>query len=93
MFGKGEIVEVFEDPMTMTRKEGSARIVEHVEVIIPGLDLYRVNFIGDDPRTIVERQVAEVAMCCCRVVEGDNYQCRVHGSNVNAHWVRGVSNQ
>jgi hypothetical protein len=59
MLEKGTIVEVFEDPLTMVRKEGNAKIVEHVVELEPGLHQYRVNFIGDDPRTIVVRTIVE----------------------------------
>lgn len=59
MLAKGTIVEVFEDPLTMVRKEGNAKIVEHVAELEPGVDQYRVNFIGDDAGTVVVRTIAE----------------------------------
>jgi len=81
MFSKGKIVEVYEDPLTMKRKEGNARIVKHVQELAPGVNLYRVNFIGDDPKTIVFRKVLEIPLClCCDPVHyGDNEDCPVHG--------------
>jgi len=69
MFAKGTIVEIFEDPMTMTRKEGNAKIVKHVMELGPGMDVYRVNFIGDDPGTIVERKIASPSCMECNQVK------------------------
>ncbi len=59
MLGKGTIVEVFEDPLTMVCKEGNARIIEHVLELEPGVDQYKVNFFGDCPETIVVRTIVE----------------------------------
>jgi len=79
MFKKDQIVEVYEDPLTMVRKEGDAKIIEHVQEIEPGVDLYRVNFVGDHPQSIVERKIAESPICCCiDPVHPDNQVCRVH---------------
>lgn len=59
MLQAGNVVEVYEDPLTMVRKEGNAKIVEHVLELEPGVDQYKVNFFGDDPRTIVVRTIVE----------------------------------
>jgi hypothetical protein len=59
MLDQGTIVEVFEDPLTRVRKEGNAKIVEHVAELEPGLHQYRVNFVGDDLQTVVVRTIAD----------------------------------
>ncbi len=59
MLAKGTIVEVFEDPLTMVRKEGNAKIIRHVVELEPGVDQYQVNFFGDCPETIVVRTIVE----------------------------------
>ena len=80
MLKKGAIVEVYEDPLTMVRKEGNAKIIEHVMELEPGLDIYQVNFVGDHPASIVERKIAESPLCTCTdpVHPGDDPNCRVH---------------
>lgn len=88
MLQNGEIVEVYEDPMTMTKREGYARIVSHMRELEPGLDLYRVNFIYDAADTIVERKIAQSPLCCCTdPVHPDDPHCRVHGAQIPVHWV------
>lgn len=85
MLAKGTIVEVYEDPLTMKCKEGNARIVEHVVEFEHGVNLYKVNFIGDDPDLIVFRTVAECPICvCCDPLHpgGKDQNCRVHGMAV-----------
>lgn len=66
---KGTIVEVFEDPISKTKKEGNARVVGRVDV-----DLYQVNFIGDDPEMIVHRYIVEDQISADAVVERQSAQ-------------------
>lgn len=84
MFANGTIVEVYEDPLTMARKEGNARVIEHVLELEPGVDQYKVNFIGDDPEMVVVRTVASdpICSCCDSHHEGDDENCPVHGKVV-----------
>jgi|CXWL01.1.fsa_nt_gi hypothetical protein len=76
MIAKGTIVEVYEDPLTMMRKEGNAEIIRHVSDGSDGLSLYSVRFIGEGMD--VQRWVAEKPLCCCFEKVGDNDQCPVH---------------
>ncbi len=87
MIKNGTIVEVYEDPLTMTCKEGNARIVEHVVELEPGVNQYKVNFIGDDPEMTVVRTVAEKPLCTCcdSRHEGDEVNCPVHGMAEVSH--------
>jgi hypothetical protein len=62
MYRNGTIVEVFEDPLTMKRKEGNAMIVRHELEIERGLDQYWVNFVGDDPKAIYLRTISYVPL-------------------------------
>ena len=59
MLSKGSLVEVFEDPITRQKKEGNARIVYPISISPDGLNIYGVNFIGDDPALVVTRMVDE----------------------------------
>lgn len=79
MLKKGTIVEIFEDPFTRTRKEGNAQVVAHLQKLQPGIDQYKVHFIGDANGVSVTRIIVEPPMCCCCEREGDNVNCLVHG--------------
>jgi hypothetical protein len=93
MFANREIVEVYADPKTKTRKEGNARVVSHLREIEPGVHQYKVNFIGDCESVVVTRVIADEPMCtCCDPVHPDDANCLVHGIK-SAHWVSGFTNQ
>lgn len=83
MLANGTMVEVFEDPLTMTVKEGNAKIIGHVLNFEPGVDQYVVNFVEDDPRSHVVRTIAEKPLCICTdPIHPDNLRCRVHGQKL-----------
>lgn len=87
MIAKGTIVEIYEDPFTMQRKEGNATVIQHLLEIEPGVNQYRVHFIGDVSGLNVTRTIVEKPQCvCCDPIHaGDNKNCLVH----SAHWVGG----
>lgn len=85
MIAKGTIVTIYEDPLTMTRKEGNATVIEHVCELEDGVDQYKVNFIGDDLSLVVVRTIAAHPMCVCHEKQGDNSDCRVHGMAEVSH--------
>jgi hypothetical protein len=82
MIANGTIVEVYEDPLTMQRKEGNAKILEHVLELDPGVDQYKVNFVGDDEEMFVVRTIVSKPTCCCYEIVGDNDQCKVHAKHL-----------
>ncbi len=90
MITKGTIVEVFEDPLTMIRKEGNAKIMGHVMELEPGVNQYVVHFVGDADGFHVVRMISENGPLCVGTdpVRCDNPQCRVHGGQISAHWVK-----
>jgi hypothetical protein len=55
MLKSKQIVMVYEDPYTRQKPEGEARIIKHLTELAPGVDLYLVHFIGDQPSQTVER--------------------------------------
>lgn len=79
MLKKGTIVEIFEDPFTRTRKEGDAQVLAHLQELQPGVDQYKVHFLGDTDKVAVTRTIVEPPLCCCYEREGDNVNCPVHG--------------
>jgi|CXWL01.1.fsa_nt_gi hypothetical protein len=79
MIAKGTIVEIFEDPFTRTRKEGNAKVVVHIQELQPGVDQYKVHFIGDDDGLAVTRTIVEPPRCCCYERQDDNINCPIHG--------------
>lgn len=80
MYKTGEIVEVYEDALTMQRKEGNAVVVEALYEKEPGVGVYRVLFVGDERRSVVTRTIAKEPLCVCvDPVHPDNPRCRVHG--------------
>ena len=78
MFENGRIVEVYEDPLTMNHKEGNAKIIEHVVELEPGVDQYKVNFVGDDPSLVVVRTIVEEPCACAEFIP-DSPLCKRHG--------------
>lgn len=54
-FKQKQIVMIYEDPYTCQKPEGDARIIKHLTELAPGVDLYLVHFIGDQPSQNVER--------------------------------------
>lgn len=89
MLAKGTIVEVYEDPLTMIRKEGNAKIMGYVMELESGVNQYVVHFVGDAPGFHVVRMISEnEPLCCCTdPVRPDNHSCKVHGASIPAHWV------
>ena len=59
MLKKGDVVTIYEDPSTRAKVEGEARVVRHVETLEPGIEMYLVHFVGDEPGQNVERIVIE----------------------------------
>ena len=58
----GNVVDVFEDPMTEQRKEGQAELVEDLGIMVPCADHqelhhWMVKFIEDSPTEPVERWI------------------------------------
>ncbi|RJP53330.1 MAG: hypothetical protein C4583_04955 [Anaerolineaceae bacterium] len=84
MIKNGTIVEVYEDPLTMKRKEGNARIVKFLYEDEPGFGCYLVHFIGDAPEFFVQRFVADkpTCTCCDSLHAGDDVNCPVRGKAV-----------
>ncbi len=92
MLKAGDVVDIFEDPLTMVRKEGNAEIVEHVVELEPGVNQYKVHFFGDSPDTIVVRTIADEPICTgTNPIDCDDENCKAHGVQA-AHWV-GVKNR
>lgn len=74
----GMLVDVYEDPLTKKKKEGTARIVYCIEPAgADGFGMYAVNFVGDDPSLCVSRLVEE-EKCSCLEFLGDNPGCLCH---------------
>jgi len=44
---KGDIVEVYEQPLTQTKSEGKAKLVSFIRLLDIGVELWRVKFIND----------------------------------------------
>jgi len=59
MLTNGKTVEIFEDPLTMIRKEGNAQIMGFVQEIEPGVNQYVVHFIEDAPGFHVIRMICD----------------------------------
>lgn len=78
MIAKGTIVEIYDDPITRTRKEGNAKVIAHTQKLQPGVDQYKVHFVEDPDGVSVIRTIVEQPLCCCYEREGDNVNCPVH---------------
>ena len=52
---KGDVVSIYEQPLTETKYEGEARLVSFIQVLNTGVELWRVKFIDDDQ--VVSRAV------------------------------------
>jgi hypothetical protein len=83
MLANGRIVEIYEDPLTMQRKEGNAKIITHLKELEPGVNQYVVNFVGDERSITVTRTIADQPKCTCLEYAGDDVNCPEHTKVVN----------
>lgn len=56
---KGQIVTIYEDPITKTRVEGRATLLRKIREYPEGhQERWKVHFLGDSPRIKVERNLS-----------------------------------
>jgi hypothetical protein len=56
---KGDIVDVYEDPVSKSKKEGIARLLTLIEVLPSVGERWRVVFIGDRYPVAVDRIISK----------------------------------
>jgi len=44
---RGDIIQVYEQPLTQTKPEGEAKLVSFIQKLNTGVELWRVKFIED----------------------------------------------
>jgi hypothetical protein len=54
---KGQVVMVYEDPVTETRPEGKAQLLDLIEKYTDGIEHWWVQFLDDDFHNPVERNI------------------------------------
>jgi len=54
---RGDVVTIYENPMTMEKIEGEARLVRLLSFLGDNLERWAVHFPGDSPGSYVERVI------------------------------------
>ena len=52
---KGDVVKIYEQPLSETKFEGEAKLISFIRFLNVGVELWRVKFIDDD--MIVNRAI------------------------------------
>ena len=55
MMKVGDVVKVYQKPMTEEDFEGEAELIERIPFNLPGFEMWKVHFLNDDPLAIYHR--------------------------------------
>ena len=56
-FSKGQIVVIYEDPLTEEKIEGQAKLLKRVKTITEGTERWHVNFLADNVGDVFIRTI------------------------------------